>query len=104
MGMKLLLKGGKKMQSNDFKEVFVLSRLCRITHALDTKTFSSKDKAVAFCERVFSINPTDWEAFLIRPDSNSDLKYNEDRVSYCGWRTEKDQVFYIHLNEVDMHE
>lgn len=82
-------------------KVVTFIRLCQVTNALQTKSFVDTSLAMNYCSENFSIYPLDWEPYLIEPNSESDLKYNNEPVSYCGWRyTKKNQIFYLHLNEL----
>lgn len=78
--------------------IAVLTRLCTITHVLETKTFPTVGDAMVRCIEQFRIPYDAWEAYLIREDKDSKLKYNDTPVSYCGWKCqlEESQVLYIH--------
>lgn len=76
-------------------------RFCQITGAIQTKSFVSTSLAMKYGSENFSIYPLDWEPYLITPNPESDLKYNNEPVSYCGWRHKRNnQTFYLHLNEL----
>lgn len=77
-------------------------RLCQITGAIQTKSFVNTSLAREYCSENFSVYLLDWEPYLITPDSKSNLKYNDEPVSYSGWRYTKqnNQTFFIHLNEL----
>lgn len=87
--------------------VVVLTRLCEITHAVETQPFTSVRGAMDFCLACFKIPFTDWEAYLIRTDVNSRMKYNDTPVSYCGWKCRVDETkqLLIHsFQESDKHD
>lgn len=79
----------------------VLVRQCLITNAIEPQVFKSVELARRYCYIRWGLQDSDWEAFLMRSDETSKIKYNDKPVSFCGWQayiTESDRL-ELHLEE-----
>lgn len=58
--------------------------------------------AKAYCRAMWGTQESDWEAYLIEPDATSKMKYNDDPVSYAGWKAYIDETeqLLIHLERI----
>lgn len=70
----------------------VYVRQCMVTYAIDTKLFGTVEFAMRYAEHVHGLKRSDFEAYLIESDAESKMKYNEDPVSYAGWKAYVDET------------